>query len=102
MLNTRILWTFSTAYRIYGLPQYKELADRAQEYVIENLTDKKYGGIFWLAGVDGIPADATKQTYATAFGIYSLSEHFRATGNSRIKDSESLAVVAAVGFQEIA
>ncbi len=81
VLNTRILWTFSTAYRIYGLPQYKELADRAQEYVIENLMDQKYGGIFWLAGVDGIPADATKQTYATAFGIYSLSEHFRATGN---------------------
>ena len=83
VLNTRILWTFSSAYRIYGLPQYKEMADRAQEYVIESLIDKKYGGIYWLAGPDGMPADATKQTYATAFGIYSLSEHFRATGNKQ-------------------
>lgn len=83
VLNTRILWTFSSAYRICGLPQYKEMADRAQKYVIENLIDKKYGGIYWLAGSDGTPADATKQTYATAFGIYSLSEHFRATGNKQ-------------------
>lgn len=81
VLNTRILWTFSSAYRIYGLPEYKEIADRAQEFVINNLIDKKYGGTYWLVGPEGELTDPTKQTYGIAFGVYSLSEHFRATGN---------------------
>ncbi len=29
ILNARILWTFSRAYRQYGLPVYKEMADQA-------------------------------------------------------------------------
>ncbi|MBR0056487.1 MAG: AGE family epimerase/isomerase, partial [Kiritimatiellae bacterium] len=29
ILNARILWTFSRAYRTYGLASYKEAADRA-------------------------------------------------------------------------
>ena len=32
ILNARILWTFSRAYRQYGLPAYKEMADRAADY----------------------------------------------------------------------
>ena len=32
ILNARILWTFSRAYRLYGLPAYKEMADRAADY----------------------------------------------------------------------
>lgn len=81
VMNARILWTFSSAYRIYGLPEYKAIADRAQEYLINNLIDKKYGGTYWLVGPDGELTDTTKQTYGIAFGVYSLSEHFRATGN---------------------
>ena len=80
VLNARILWSFSSAYRIYGIPKYKELADRAAEYLIDSFIDKTYGGIYWTVGFDGAPADPTKQTYASAFGIYALSEHFRATG----------------------
>lgn len=81
VMNARILWTFSSAYRIYGLPEYKEIADRAQDYLINNLIDKKHGGTYWLVGPDGELVDPTKQTYGIAFGVYSLSEHFRATGN---------------------
>ena len=81
ILNARILWTFSRAYRLYGLPQYKEMADRAADYFKGHFIDRKYGGVFWTVDSEGAMKDPTKQTYANAFGIYGLSEHFRATGD---------------------
>lgn len=81
ILNARILWTFSRAYRIYGIPQYKEIADRAADYFKQHFIDRKYGGVFWTVDSEGALKDGTKQTYANAFGIYGLSEHFRATGD---------------------
>ena len=81
ILNARIIWTFSRAYRIYGLPAYKEMADRAAEYFKAHFIDRKYGGVFWTVGSEGTMLDGTKQTYANAFGVYGLSEHFRATGD---------------------
>ena len=81
ILNARILWTFSRAYRIYGIPAYKEMADRAAEYFKAHFIDKKYGGVFWAVDSEGGMSDGTKQTYANAFGVYGLAEHFRATGD---------------------
>lgn len=81
ILNARILWTFSRAYRLYGLPVYKNMADRAADYFKQHFIDKKYGGVFWAVNSEGVLKDGTKQTYASAFGIYGLSEHFRATGD---------------------
>jgi len=83
VLNARIVWTFSKAYRHYGLESYKKMADRAADYYISHFVDKKYGGVYWSLDSEGNVRDATKQTYACAFGIYGLSEHFRATGNCR-------------------
>jgi len=87
ILNARILWTFASAYRIYGIPAYKEMADRARDFILEHLIDKQYGGIFYEVGADGIGADALKRTYANAFTIYALSEHFRATGDVNSLDT---------------
>ena len=81
ILNARILWTFSRAYRIYALPAYKEMADRAAEYFKAHFVDKKYGGVYWTVDSEGNMKDGTKQTYANAFALYGLSEHFRATGD---------------------
>lgn len=81
VLNARILWTFSSAYRIFGDESYKALADRAQKYLLANFIDRERGGAFWSLNSDGTPADTDKQTYGISFAIYGLSEHFRATGN---------------------
>ena len=81
ILNARILWTFSRAYRIYGIPAYKEMADRAAEYFKDHFIDRKYGGVYWSVNSEGAMSDGTKQTYANAFGVYGLAEHFRATGD---------------------
>ena len=83
VLNARILWTFSRAYRQYGLEIYKQMADRAAGYFMHYFIDPTYGGVFWQLDYEGYPKDATKQTYACAFGIYGLAEHFRATGDHR-------------------
>ena len=62
ILNARILWTFSRAYRQYGLPVYKEVADRAADYFKQHFIDRKYGGVFWTVGSEGAMQDGTKQT----------------------------------------
>lgn len=87
ILNARILWTFSAAYRIYAVPEYKAMADRAQRYFLENLVDSTYGGVYWTVSPDGQLLDTQKQVYALAFGIYGLSEHFRATGDKASLDA---------------
>ncbi len=87
LTTARILWTFARAYRQYGLEEYKKMADYAADNLINNCIDKKYGGLFWTIDDDGAIKDGTKMTYATAFGIYSLAEHFRATGNRKSLDT---------------
>ncbi len=81
VLNARILWTFSTAYRMYGDEDCRALAERAQRYFIDHFIDPEYGGVYWLVKADGTPLDTDKQTYGCAYAIYGLAEHFRATGN---------------------
>ena len=81
IMGARILWTFSSAYRTYGFPEYRDMADRMQQYFISRFIDPRHGGVYWTVDADGHPNDDVKQTYAAAYAIYGLSEHFRATGS---------------------
>lgn len=81
VLNGRILWSFSAAYRVLRKPAYLEMATRAKEYVISHFIDKEYGGAYWSLDHKGQPLDAKKQFYAIGFVIYGLSEYARATGD---------------------
>lgn len=89
ILNARLVWTFSAAYRMLKTENYKTLADRAQRYFIDHFIDKKYGGTFLTVKADGSPLNTQKMTYQNAFAIYGLSEHYRATEN---KESLSSAI----------
>jgi len=91
ILNARILWAFSAAYRVLRKPEYLTAATRARDYIFNHFIDKKYGGVFWSLDCKGNPIDTKKQTYAIGFTIYGLSEYVRATA-----DRESLK--AAVGL----
>lgn len=86
VLNARILWTFSRAYRILKNPEYLAMASRAAEYIKDYFLDREYGGVFWSLNSDGSPLDTKKQFYAIGFVIYGLSEYFRATGESVSKE----------------
>jgi mannobiose 2-epimerase len=83
VLNARILWTFSAAYRMYKQPEYLETARRSFAYIISYFTDKKYGGVYWELEPDGSVRSSRKQIYATAFTIYGLAEYHMACGDDQ-------------------
>lgn len=87
ILNARILWAFSAAYRVLGDKTYLEAASRAKHYIIDYFIDPEYGGAYWSLDCNGKPLDTKKQFYAIGFAIYSMSEYARATG-----DAEALKV----------
>lgn len=86
ILNARILWSFSAAYRVLGNKEYLEAATRAKEYFINHFIDHEYGGVFWSLDYKGQPKDTKKQFYAIGFAIYGLSEYARATGDHEALD----------------
>lgn len=86
IMNARILWAFSAAYRVIGKPEYLEAATRAKNYVRDHFLDKEQGGVFWSVDYKGNPLDTKKQTYAIGFTIYGMSEYARATGDKEALD----------------
>ena len=92
ILNARILWAFSAAYRVlskqeYGgvderVEAYKQAATRAKQYMVDHFIDHDHGGVFWSLDCQGHPLDTKKQFYAIGFAIYGLSEYARATGDA--------------------
>ena len=103
ILNARILWSFSAAYRVLSkvlsskvwrcedslklkVESYLEAATRAKDYFIEHFIDKEYGGVYWSVDYKGNPLDTKKQFYAIGFAIYGLSEYARATGDREALD----------------
>lgn len=82
IVAARILWTFSAAYRVTGKSVYLEHAKHAYEFLVEHVIDAEYGGLYWLLDYRGEPKDTRKHVYAQSFGIYALSEYYRATGQA--------------------
>lgn len=85
ILNCRILWTFSAAYRLLGQEEYLTMATRAKRYVLDYFYDTTYGGVYWSLDYQGQPLYTKKQIYALGFALYGLSEYHRAT-----RDEEAL------------
>jgi len=81
ILNARILWSFSAAYRVLRKPEYLEMATRAKDYFLAHFIDRDFGGVYWSLDAHGQPANTRKQFYAIGFAIYGLSEYARATGD---------------------
>lgn len=81
ILNARILWSFSAAYRVLQKEEYLEAATRAKDYLVDHFIDPEYGGVYWSVDYKGEPLDTKKQFYAIAFVIYGLTEYARATGD---------------------
>jgi cellobiose epimerase len=77
VLNSRILWSFSAAYLYFNNTDYKTLAHRAYQYIIQYFVDKENGGVYWSVDNIGKKLDTKKQIYGLAFCIYGLSEYYK-------------------------
>ena len=86
ILNARILWSFSAAYRVLNEELLLEAATRAKNYFLSHFIDHEYGGVYWSLDYQGHPLDTKKQFYAIGFAIYGLSEYARATGDRQALD----------------
>ena len=83
IMTARILWTFASAYRILGNPEYLDMAQKAMNLIINIFYDSEFGGTYWAVNPDGSPLDTKKQIYSIAFTIYGLAELNRATGDAK-------------------
>ncbi len=86
VLNSRILWTFSSAYLLDPRDEYMQHAKRAYQYLINNFVDTHSGGMYWLIDHQGNPIDNKKQIYAQAFAIYALSEYYKISKDKIVLD----------------
>ncbi|MFV8343943.1 AGE family epimerase/isomerase [Flavobacterium sp. XS2P39] len=91
VLNARILWTFSSAYKLTKDEHHKKIAKRAFDYIISHFYDTEFGGIFWSLHFDGTPKDTKNQIYAIAFVIYGMTEYYAVS-----KDEKALEVAIAL------
>ena len=79
ILNSRLLWTFATAFRVLGEEKYLDYARHALRFM-ERFEDHERGGVYWSVNASGFPLDKTKHTYCQAFAIYGLAAYMRAVG----------------------
>jgi cellobiose epimerase len=86
LLTSRILWTFSAAYRRYHDPAYLEMATYAYRDLMDHFRDTESGGLYWTISAEGKPLDSHKQIYGQVFGIYALAEYYRASGEKGALD----------------
>lgn len=91
ILNARILWTYSAAYRVTKDTSYLRLAKRSKDYILDHFIDREFGGAYRSVKASGEASDTRKQTYTQSFFIYGLSEYSRATG-----DKEALETAKAI------
>lgn len=99
ILNARILWAFSAAYRATHRPEYLTAATRAKDYILKYFVDKEFGGTYWELDCKGNPVDTKKQFYAIGFTIYGLSEYVRAVRTLGTKtEDEAEALDAAIAL----
>jgi mannobiose 2-epimerase len=93
ILCARILWTYASAYRQLGgdkypsAERYLSMARWAYDYLTRVFWDTEHGGLYWQVNDQGEPVFDRKHHYAQAFGIYGLSEYYRAT-----REPQSLAL----------
>lgn len=87
VLNARILWAFSSSYKITQNENHKKIAKRAFDFLSNYFYDPQFGGLFWSINADKTPNDTKNQIYALAFAIYGLSEYYAIA-----KDEKALAI----------
>lgn len=69
-------------YRITRNERWREHAEHAYRFLADHVMDTEYGGMYWMVDYTGEALDTSKHVYTQSFGVYSLSEYYRATGDA--------------------
>lgn len=85
IVNARILWAFSAVHQARPDALYRQMADRAFEFVTTRFWDPQSGGAFWRLDDSGRVLDDSKKIYGQAFYIYALAEYYRAFKTPRAR-----------------
>lgn len=80
-LAGRLVYAFSTAYRILGDSIYLERATYAYNDLIDRFYDKQYGGAYTTVTATGEVLADNKPNYCEAFLIMGAAAYYRATKN---------------------
>jgi mannobiose 2-epimerase len=101
--TARILWTFSSAYNVTKDKVYLEYAKQSYDFLINKVYDSEYKGLYWMLDYKGNVCDSRKHIYTQAFGIYALSEYYKATGEKRSLEiaRELYELIETKGYNEV-
>lgn len=78
IVHSRVLWAFSAVYQVKPELRYRQMAERAFDYLMNHFWDAQHGGAFWRLDDRGNVTDDSKKIYGQAFCIYALTEFHRA------------------------
>jgi len=101
VLNSRILWTFSAAYRLFKDEAYKTYADHAFDFLKKAFYDNEHGGVYWLVDYKGNLLQSRKQFYNIAFAIYALSEYYFAFDSDSSRGTSQALEIALKLFEAL-
>lgn len=85
ILNSRILWFYSTAYMKLKDEKLLKYAKHAFDFLCKSFIDREKKGVFWSVSFDGKPLETIKHTYNIAFALYGVSAYYRATDDATAK-----------------
>jgi len=86
LLNSRIMWFFSSAARHFQDESLLDDAQHAYRFLVDRCLDRHHGGVVWSVEHSGPWLDTTKQTYNQAFAIYALAAYHQASGHQAALD----------------
>src|SRR5689334_1920567 len=72
VMQTRMIYSFSTAYRVSGQRRHLDLAAHGVEFLKNHFRDTRRGGWVWTTTRAGEQLDRAKRPYGLAFVVYSL------------------------------
>ncbi len=72
ILNARILWTFSSAYRVLKDSTYLETATYSFNYIFDKFIDRENGGTFRSVNAKGLPSDTGSKPIPRLFSFMPL------------------------------
>jgi len=83
--QARMVWLFARLARSgYRQAEMKEAAAQGFRFLADRMWDPEHGGFYWEVDPTGTRVtDDGKYTYGESFGLYALSEYYRATGDEK-------------------